>query len=152
MTPVCDNKSVGVIIKNLSGAVLLIERARFPLAIAPPAGHIDEHGSSLKTAVNEVFEEVGVSLEAENLRMVLSDLTIQNKCRRGGDYHIWDVYEVTVDSDSFVASKDETNGARWYDKPELRDLIAQTRLASQPNNQVDLLEPVWLQFFEEYGF
>jgi len=62
MENLCDNKSVGVIVQNDGGDILLLHRARFPFGMAPPAGHIDDHGSPEQAAVTEVFEEVGLTL------------------------------------------------------------------------------------------
>ena len=149
MTSVCDNKSVGVIVKNLKGNMLLIERARFPFALAPPAGHIDDHGSSLDAAVQEVFEEVGISLGKEGLVHVVKNRCIENRCRRGGAFHDWDVYEATIASNVFTPSSEETSGARWYTPVQLRRLAGKTRRHANVGQRSDLLEAVWLDFFSE---
>src|SRR5450759_3819219 len=101
MTQKCDNRSVGVIIRNPQGHILLIERARHPFGWAPPSGHVDQDVDQelvplwSKAAKREVKEEVGISLKAiQNL----GQGRLGNKCRReGGDWHYWVIFEAQTD-------------------------------------------------------
>ena len=155
MTVVCDNKSVGVIIINQYDEVLLLERARFPLGLAPPAGHIDEHGSDIAAAIAEVQEEAGIVLRPTNLTKKIAHRRVENKCRRvGGDYHVWDIYTATVDDTFLSPDPHETNGAAWYTKGEIQELITKTLSLNHEATQDDMpvLELFWVGVLIELGY
>ncbi len=150
----CDNTSVGVVIRNGSGDVLLLERARFPFGLAAPAGHIDDHGSPEQAAIAEVFEEVGLYLPLSGLEKVIDARRINNQCRRmGGNHHLWTIYSAKSISDRIVASKRETKGASWYATEALQALADSTRQNIDKEARVgdQVLEPVWLDFLMELG-
>lgn len=154
MIPLCDNKSVGVVITNLDGDVLLLERARFPLGLAPPAGHVDEHGSYINAAVAEVNEEVGITLNQSDLVQKISHRSVQNKCRReGGEYHNWSIYTAVVNDTSLSPDPHETNGATWYSKAEVQELVTKTKRLDHFAVQDDMpvLELLWADMFIELG-
>lgn len=160
MEKYCDNRSVGVILTNDHNEYALLTRGRFPIGIAPPAGHIDGHGSPEQAAIDEVGEELGVALAIDGLRRsAIMNRRVENVCRReGGDYHIWNVYEACVDKGTVLLPDPlETNGAKWYTDDEVALLAERTRLysagkvsdgewAARPG-----LEPVWLDFLQELG-
>lgn len=125
----CDNRSVGVIIQSLEGDFALLRRARFPIGIAPPAGHIDEHGQPERAAVNEVQEELGLVMAINGLRnTVIQNRRVNNPCRRpGGDHHYWWVYESNEFSGDLVPDADETQGAGWYSPDQLQALAQQNK-------------------------
>lgn len=58
----CDHMSVGVLIQNDAGEYLMFERATAPAWIAPPAGHVDDHGEAEDAARAEMSEEVGLTV------------------------------------------------------------------------------------------
>jgi ADP-ribose pyrophosphatase YjhB (NUDIX family) len=90
----CDHTSVGVLVWH-GESLLLIERKNFPFGFAPPAGHVDDHGSYEEAARIELEEEVG--LHATSISLVIEGRK-QNPCRRvGGNWHYWKVFEATVD-------------------------------------------------------
>src|ERR1019366_5810903 len=63
----CDNKSVGIIVRNPEGSFALLKRAYFPIGYAPVAGHVDDHGSVEQAAVDEVIEEIDLTVTVEDL-------------------------------------------------------------------------------------
>lgn len=158
MVKECDNTSVGVILWTPEEKMALLLRKKFPIGYAPPAGHIDEHGSSEQAATEEVQEEIGVTLAVGALRKIIDGRRVDNVCRRPrGDHHVWDVYEATVDEVPMRPSEDETQGASWYSKVEVQQLADRTRAyqagqipgeewAANPG-----LEEVWLDFLIEAG-
>ena len=73
----CDNKSVGVIIQNPEGEVALLRRAKFPVGMAPVAGHVDEHGSPEQAAIDEAAEEVGLHISLSGLRSTIIQARLQ---------------------------------------------------------------------------
>lgn len=93
----CPGKSVGAIIRDKDGALLVLYRKKKPLGLALPAGHIDEGETPADAVQREVYEETG--LEVKRYREVLHR-TFPNPCSRtdaaGKSYdgHEWWVYEV----------------------------------------------------------
>lgn len=169
---VCDNKSVGVIIEDNDGNVLMLKRARFPIGISPVAGHVDDHGSPEQTATDEVQEELGLNVRPEDLLATeIQSRRVDNQCRRpGGDHHYWWVYKAKKFSGELHPDKDETLGARWYSPEELRGLANRTQVLedglyheekltspsglpyfSTQRNEPGL-ERVWLDFLTELGY
>jgi 8-oxo-dGTP pyrophosphatase MutT (NUDIX family) len=160
MTKQCDNTSVGVIIKDNKGRVALLKRARFPVGIAPPAGHIDTHGTPEQAAIAEVAEELGLYITAGNLqKTIIQKRRVSNQCRRvGGDHHNWWVYEANKFEGRLNPDPDETKGAAWYDPAQLQELanrttsfqaghIGQSAWEASPG-----LEEIWLSFLTELGY
>ena len=150
----CDNQSVGVIVQN-SGEFLLLQRAKFPWGLAPPAGHIDEHGTPEQAATAETYEEVGIELPLSSLVKVIANRRIDNKCRRsGGEYHDWTVFTAESSTRETVASEEETNGLYWLNSEQLQDLADYTRSTdpSNVNQKSRILEKVWLDFFVDLKF
>ena len=156
----CDNKSVGVIIQSPEGEFALLKRARFPIGIAPPAGHIDEHGLPEQAAVIEVQEELGLVIAINRLRnTVIQDRRVDNLCRRpGGDHHNWWVYESNEYSGELAPNADETQGADWHNPDQLQALADRTKAfqtgqVGQEEWQTSPgLEEIWLDFFTELGY
>ena len=160
MEKYCDNHSVGVILTNENDELALLTRGRFPIGIAPPAGHIDEHGSPEQAAIDEVMEEVGVRLSLESLhKTIIRTRRVENICRRiGGDHHVWTIYHAAVAQAELHPDPDETRGAAWYSQDEVQKLADRTRKyrmgvvnqrewVRQPG-----IEPVWVDFFAELGY
>ena len=156
----CDNKSVGVILKNRKRELALLKRARFPIGIAPAAGHIDNHGSPEQAAIDELSEELGITLSISALhRTIIDKRRVANECRRiGGDYHFWTIYEAETDITDLAPDPDETNGAFWYKKAALQSIADRTREYQEGNvDQLEWadnpgLEPVWVDFLKELGY
>jgi 8-oxo-dGTP pyrophosphatase MutT (NUDIX family) len=159
MEKYCDNQSVGVVLRHEAGGFALLKRARFPIGIAPPAGHIDTHGNPEQAAVEEVGEELGVKLAVSALRQTaIFERRVDNVCRRvGGGFHIWNVYEATTDAVALHPDKDETHGAAWYSSAAVRALAERTwrfqqgKIGDSEWESNPGLEPVWLDFLSELG-
>lgn len=136
MTPddtvsVCDHTSVGVLMLDAQRRLLLFERATFPPGLAPPAGHVDRHGSFEDAARAEVKEEVGLSVET--LRLVGRGRT-ENPCRRiGGSWHYWEIFQGTATGELRLSPREAEN-AGWY---------AMATLSAMAIDSGGPLEPVW---------
>ncbi|MCA9331201.1 NUDIX hydrolase [Candidatus Saccharibacteria bacterium] len=148
MSERCDNRSVGVIMTDETGRILLINRAKPPYGWAPPAGHIDDHGGSLDTAIAEVSEETGLGLSGEDMRLVMEGYRIHGQCRRGGEYHDWDVWTTPLPSGEPVAKPDEVRGILVADTFALHALAQQTPYATYERPG---LEPAWATLLSELG-
>ena len=155
----CDNFSVGVIIER-GMDIALLQRAKFPIAIAPPAGHIDQHGIPELAAIAEVEEELGLVIARGGLlRTTIANRRVENRCRRpGGDYHYWSVFRATAYSGVLRSSLDETRGAGWYNSDQLQELADRTQAFSEGRvtpeqwEQEPGLEAVWVDFMTELGY
>ncbi len=161
MEKYCDNLSVGVILTNDNDELALLTRGKFPIGIAPPAGHVDTHGSLEQAAIDEVREELGVMLAIEGLRRTaIADRRVDNVCRReGGDHHVWTVYEAHVEAAvQLMPDPEETKGAKWY-KPEVVRALAERTRQYQLGNIDEAawsdqpgIEPIWVDFMQETGY
>lgn len=148
---VCDNKSVGMIIRN-DGRLLLIERRKPPFGFAPPAGHVDDKGSFENAAKEEVEEEVG--LIAKVIKLVAEGRK-NNRCRReGGSWHYWKVYEVETEGE-LKRSEDETKQAGWFSVDEIKFLTERTqdylvgKISEDEWQESPGIEPVWAEWFQQ---
>jgi len=148
---VCDNTSVGMIIRK-DNKILLIERKKPPFGFAPPAGHVDNHGSFEQAAKDEVNEEVGLTVVGLKL---ITEGRRENYCRRrSGTWHYWKLYEVEVQGD-LKPSDDETKQAGWYSKEEVEELAKRTEkylageITEEEWQNKPGLETSWLQWSRE---
>ena len=155
---ICDNTSVGIVIRDKAGNFALLKRAKFPIAIAPVAGHIDDHGSPEQAALDEVSEELGLTV-INLTKTPIYNRRMENKCRRiGGDHHNWYVFTTTVADTAMKPSEDETRGAGWYDKEQLQALVDRTKAYQAGEIAEDAwaenpgLEVVWVTFMSELGY
>jgi ADP-ribose pyrophosphatase YjhB (NUDIX family) len=150
MTKVCDNKSVGMLIKR-GEKVLLIERRKPPFGFAPPAGHLD--GDTFEhSAIRETEEEVGLKVNKVTL---LVEGKKENKCRRiGGNWHYWKICQVETVGD-IKRSEDETKQANWYSADEIEELAKKTEsylsgtVSRKEWEKSPGIEPVWYEWFRE---
>ena len=168
---VCDNTSVGVIAKDSKGRILLIERKIFPFGWAPPSGHCD--GQTYPIACfNEFEEETGLKVVGAPRPVTLFKSKKYFKCRRGGEYHNWQIFEVDWKGE-LKPNRDETKNAEWFTIEEICELAEKTRNhtgrmralsnpaipASVVSSIIEVLErewqanpglePVWYEFFQE---
>ncbi|MGI5330954.1 NUDIX hydrolase [Actinomadura nitritigenes] len=150
----CDGHSVGVIIVNAAGQVLIGDRTDGAGA-APIAGHVyDAHPSPRAAARAEVFEEVGLTVTT------LTEITSgyrANRCKRGdgptGPGHTWYIYRARAAGQLDVDPGSYSN-VRWADADELRALTERTiayargrveaaEWADRPG--IELVWVLWLQ-------
>lgn len=162
----CDNKSVGVIIRNGEN-LLLITRKNFPISFALPAGHLD--GDTYEeAAMREIFEET--NLRVTQIKKIC-EAVLYNPCKReGGSHHAWQVYEALEWSGGLQAGSD-ADRALWAPPDTLRHYAEHTRSFSEKIG-VDIgnlsefvravsrnpewiknpgLEPVWIILLEKMG-
>lgn len=159
MPKICDNLSVGIVIRNKSGLYALLERRKFPVGFAPVAGHIDNHGSAEQAALDEAQEELGINLTPDNLQKTVIDTKRKNnQCvREGGSYHIWTVFESTIPHQALQPDVNETKGGRWFHPDELQALADRTRaylrseISESDWQKSPGLEHVWLDHLTELG-
>ncbi len=149
---VCDNKSVGMIIRK-GKDILLIERRKPPFGFAPPAGHLD--GDTFDhSALREAEEEVG--LKSKNIKL-LTEGRKENRCRRsGGNWHYWKIYEIKTEGE-IQRSEEETKQAGWFNIEQIKNLASKTQryldgqISESEWQGSPGLEPVWYEWFKELG-
>src|SRR3989344_6681396 len=124
MAKQCDNKSVGVIIRD-GERTLIIKRKNYPVACACVAGHLDGD-SPLDAAMKETGEEVGLHVEPARFMERITALKLANPCKRdGGLGHEWYVYEVDAPVVVPKAGSDAKE-ALWTTPAELTALMKRT--------------------------
>lgn len=156
MPHVCDGRSAGALLFDGLGRVLLGERAKPPEGIAPPCGHVKDHDASrthLQAAVDETFEEYGLTVRPEDLVSVYSRWQ-PNQCGAvvphpsGG--HQWEVLRTDRWSGEVTIAPDEVRSYGWYDLGQVRHLADRTiayahgHLSDADWKQAPGLEPVWV--------
>ncbi|MEU7900589.1 NUDIX domain-containing protein [Nonomuraea sp. NPDC049152] len=155
---VCDHTSIGVIVTDEHGRYLLIQRAEYPHAWAPTAGHVDDHGNPGERAREAVAEETGLTVG--QLEHVTGGWRPNRCCRlvRQGRTpgHYWTIYRAIVTGEP-APSADKTRVARWVTGAELQALadrtaayargkVTETEWAASPG-----LEDVWRWWLRRVG-
>lgn len=154
MTDVCDNMSVGILVIH-GGSLLMFDRATLPYGVAPPAGHIDTHGSDQQAAWNELYEETG--LKAISVKPVWSGWR-NNRCRRSTRRpgHQWTVFAAKARG-VLNPSEEETSRVRWVPLADLPMLAERTRrltdgeITQEAFDAEPGLEPVWVGLLSSVG-
>lgn len=149
----CDHTSVGIIVKK-DQKILLIQRKKPPFGFAPPAGHVDDHGSFEQAAKDELREEVGLTVT--NLKLIY-EAKLNNYCRRkDGTWHLWKWYEAETKGE-IKRSLDETEKAGWYTNVEIKALGERTKeylagkISDKKWQQNPGLESLWLELLGKIG-
>ena len=164
----CDNKSVGVVIKQDDDFVVIL-RKNYPVSYACVAGHLDGD-TPRQAAIKEAGEEAHVSVDT--LKRLFCG-TFSNSCRRdGGGFHEWSIFEA-VKWHGKVKAGSDAKEAYVFSLRKLSALAKRTRSFSKqsgiPLNRrhVDRftkyvvdnprwqkspgLEPVWVLMLEKIG-
>ncbi len=139
MPKICNHTSVGIVVINTVGNLLLIERAKFPFGFALPAGHVEDGESFEEAAVRELGEEVGIKNVALTL---LAKGRKENPCRReNGTWHQWEIFGAIrrVDEAEVKRSLDETKKTIWCDVPKFDELM----LRAEKNLRGEISEEDW---------
>lgn len=159
MSKACDGASVGVLVLDHLGRVLIGTRAD-RAGKAPIAGHVfDEHDSYEAAAVAEVAEEAGMDVVPGSLRFVVGGHR-WIPCKRGngpnGVGHEWRVYTARATGEPYSADGKMLD-LHWADRGELDDLICRTvawargAIASPEWAERPGMEPVWCRWLIAAG-
>ncbi len=152
----CDHTSVGALIRNEEGHLLLFQRATDPFCIAGPAGHCD--GDAYPDALmREVREEVGLSVVGYRQAHTF---TFYGGCRRlttEPAHHAWVFYEVQTQGVLQPSPREVlADTPRYYSGQEVLALMEYTfhfhMCALTPQDtyaQVPGLDLPWYRLFHE---
>ncbi|MDP3697636.1 MAG: NUDIX hydrolase [Candidatus Taylorbacteria bacterium] len=167
---ICDNTSVGIIARDNQDRILMIQRKKYPFGYACPAGHCD--GDAYPRACHKEFEEeTGLKVVGAPHPVIPKNPRKENKCRRGGEFHYWQLFEVNWTGE-LRQNEEETKWVGWMAVEEVRHLAAKTqeyvrrwKLAGQAMERSWTegireslekewekspgLEIVWYEFFQE---
>lgn len=118
--------SVGAIIKNNKGEILMIDRLKTPFGWACPAGHIDEDEEPEEALLREVKEETGLNIKSFNeidINYTRDDYTDcpQEPCSRGINFHMWFIYDVVAEGE-LIFKADEVKAIKWCSIEEIKHL------------------------------
>lgn len=130
------HESVGIFVFNDENRVLFFERTIYPFALTIPAGHLDTDEEAQIAVKRELFEEVGIEISADNIKLFSGEDVIGDKCRRGADNHKWHLYTARIKNTANPKINDEGIKPVWFSLEEVF--------------QKELVYPV-RYFIEKYG-
>lgn len=110
------HESVGAFINNGEGKVLFFERTIWEFAFTIPAGHLDSGEKPDAAVKREIAEEVGVELE--KVDVFSREQVIGDRCRRGADDHLWNLYKASIKKNQKIVVNDEGFRPAWLTKDE----------------------------------
>lgn len=150
----CDHRSVGAVITNERGQILLFERGTYPFCVAGPAGHCD--GDTEEDAIRmEVEQETGLLvLRAE----LLARFWHHSRCRRryaGSHGHMWTFYRVQSTGTLYGSAREtKVETLRYYRPVEIVKVVEQTTsyLTGEETSGVHLDLPWYQLFTQEMGY
>lgn len=128
-------QSVHTWIMNSKGEFLIQKRTpnkrTFPNKWSQTGGGVDEGETTLKAALRECSEELGISINPDNMELILS---FKRK------YDFVDVWLVKQDFniDELVLQEEEVAEAKWATIDEIRNLMKTGELAASINIYFDM--------------
>ena len=118
--------SVGAIISDNDGKIVMIDRLKSPFGFACPAGHVDEGETSTNAIIREVEEETGLKVESIMRLNIDADETIPTEpCRHGVHNHQWIIYDVKA-TGLLILKEDEVKSIGWYTAEQIKTLQLET--------------------------
>ncbi len=122
--------SAGIMVE-CNGKYLLMDRINPPPGFACPAGHVDEGEDPKNSAIRELWEETGVTVN--DLEFVYEEEIPWNYCK-SATVHYWYLYKTSINSEAVILDKDEAKSIGWYTPEEMKDMN---------------IEEVWLYWFKK---
>ncbi len=113
------HQSVGAILINNEGKILLFRRTKFPIATVFPAGHINANEQPEEAFIREVKEETGISLKKDQAILLNHEVIHDDSCRRGSDDHEWWIYAAYVKNSHVLIDKREGKHPQWKSLGEI---------------------------------
>lgn len=138
------HETVGAVIRRGSPHMrqtLLFLRRKFPFQYTLPAGHIEIGTNPEQELRREVAEETGLIVTASVQLFPESELLFEDPCRRGADFHRWQVYQ--VEAEGTVKMSDEARIIGWYTDQEIQQFSVHQLLTPPVHaifRRLDILE------------
>jgi 8-oxo-dGTP pyrophosphatase MutT (NUDIX family) len=107
------HESTGIFVFNLKNMALFFERTIYPFALTIPAGHLDAGENAQTSVKRELFEEAGIKMRADNIKLFSEEDVIGDKCRRGSDNHKWHLYTTRIKDNANLKINDEGIKPTW---------------------------------------
>lgn len=151
----CCGTSVGVLIHDSHGRLLMIERGWWPIGIAPVAGHVrDAHSTAAEALVAETREEVGLEVTQAELLWTghLPNLCASPPSNPPG--HHWWLYRASA-TGTLRPAEGETKGAAWYTPSEVQALAERTlsyargEVTAEEFERAPGMEAVWIDLLSK---
>jgi 8-oxo-dGTP pyrophosphatase MutT (NUDIX family) len=114
------HESVGTLISNERGEILLFDRIIYPFAYTIPAGHLEIGELPILAVKRETFEETGII--ADNFELVTEEEIIGDECKWGADCHKWHLYRISVRSNIKIVINSEGKSPVWLKPPDALSL------------------------------
>ena len=115
-----SHKSVGAIIRNKTGKILMLDRNTYPFGWACPAGHVEKNEKPEEALIREVKEET--NLNVRKYKLLLNEFAAWNKCSSGFLGHDWYLYEVLEWSGELATNRKEEKELTWKAPKEIKKL------------------------------
>lgn len=126
--------SVGAIVTNAQGQILLVDRKLPPPGFAGLAGHLDNGETPQQAIAREIQEESG--LLVADIELVAEEFVPWNYCAAGVTGHHWYLFTATA-SGQPIPQLEEVRSVGWYEPAALLTLP---------------LEEVWQHWFGKLGY
>ena len=125
---------VHIWIKNSEGKYLMTQRSpnkkTYPLKWECVGGAVLQGESSIHAAIREVKEEVGITLNPVEGRLVFTQIRDIVEGRRINDINDIYLFEYDGNVDFSQATTDEVADIRWMSKTEIKDLFNNGEMVS----------------------
>ena len=142
------NLGVNIWRRNKEGKYLISQRSAikksYPLWWEPVGGGVVAGETSLEGALREVWEEVGIKANPEDMHLVFSEIghwwsgVFQNE--------IADVYLLEIeDYDASLAVSDEVAQSKWATKDEIKEMIDNKTFIPSYNYFFEKIDTVHLE-------
>ncbi|MBP9749787.1 MAG: NUDIX hydrolase [Candidatus Pacebacteria bacterium] len=103
------HESVGIVVQNTRGEVLLFKRVKYPFLWTIPAGHLEVGEDPYVATLRELAEETGVV--AQTVGLLYEGEVRGDACVGGADVHMWHLYHAVVQD--VVPTIEVEEGAEW---------------------------------------
>ena len=125
----CYHLVVHVWVKNNKGEYLISQRAEnrlsFPLMWECTGGSVLKNESSIDGAIREVKEEVGIDLDRDNGKLILSKIREEFN----DIFDVW-LFEYNGEINLEKATTDEVKQVKWLTKEDIRELFNQNKFVN----------------------
>ena len=135
-----DNRYIVVVlvfIQNSEGKYLIQKRSdRKNGKYATTGGHPKSGESSIQGIITEVYEEIGLKLNPEDLKLYFSGRTDEKRV-------FWDDYYIKMDVENIEElklQKDEVSSVEWFSEDEIKQLEKEGKFFENHYGEFEVLK------------